>query len=314
VVDLVEHEIIDAHVHLWRTPEQEKHALRIPGRRDLDRWGTPEAALRLLDRCGISRLVFVNVLPTVEMIEAGLARLGADAGPEARAAEEDRLRLEMIDRIRRQNEWACEVGAGNDRLVPFIGVQKLLGPAGAEEIRTGKSRGAKGVKIQPGMNGYFPTDRIMWPMYEAAQELGLPVLTDSGTYGALAPDGSHYGRPLHFVEILESFPRLVLVMAHFASAYWDERAALAKTYPNLFFDVSGGFGATDITARDEHRALPEEDAVRVMRSVGIERFMFGTDGPYVMPQPYIEQVLRLDLTDDEQRLLLAYNAKRIYRL
>jgi predicted TIM-barrel fold metal-dependent hydrolase len=42
--------------------------------------------------------------------------------------------------------------------------------------------------------------------------------------------------------------------------------------------------------------------------------MFGTDGPSVMPQPYIEQVVRLELTDDEKRLVLADNCKRLYRL
>lgn len=314
-MSLSEYEIIDAHVHLWRTLEQEKRALPIPGRRDRDRWGTPDAALRLLDHCGISKLVFLNVLPTVEMIEAGLASLGPSGSTETRAADAERLRLEMVDRIRRQNAWACEVGATYNRLVPFIGVQKLLGPVvGVEEIRLGHSRGAKGVKIQPGMNAYFPSDQAMWPMYESAQELGMPILTDSGTYGRNAPDGSHYGRPRHFVEILERFPQLVLVMAHFASAYWDERAELATAFPNLFFDVSGGFASLDIIARDGHRALPEEDAVRVMRKVGIERFMFGTDGPFVMPQPYIEQLLRLELTEEERRLLLSDNAKRIYGL
>ena len=310
-----DYEVIDAHIHLWRTPEQEKRALPIPGRRECDRWGTPDAALRLMDRCGISKVVFLNVLPTVEMIEAGLARLPGDADEADRRDETERLRLEMVDRVRRQNDWACEVGAAHDRLVPFIGVQTLLGPEGCvEEVRRGHSRGAKGVKVQPGMNTFFPADRDLWPMYETAQELGLPILTDSGTYGRLTPDGEHYGRPANFVDVLASFPNLTLVMAHFASAYWDERIELAKRFSNLQFDISGGFGAADVQARDGGRALAEQDAARVLRKVGIERFLFGTDGPSVMPQPYIEQVLRLGLTDEEQQLLLAGNAKRLYRL
>jgi hypothetical protein len=307
-------EIIDAHVHLWRTLEQEKRALPIPGRRDRDRWGTPEAAIRIMDSYGISKLVFVNVLPTVEMIERSLEELPRDADTETRRAEEERLAEEMVGRIQRQNAWACEVGATHPNLIPFIGVQKLLGNRGAEEVRLGHSRGAKGVKIQPGMNMFFPGDRSLWPIYETAEDLRLPILTDSGTYGRLAADGSHFGRPLHFVEVLENFPRLTLVMAHFASAYWDERIELAKRFSNLYFDVSGGFGSRDFVARDDHRALPEEDAVRTLRSVGLDRFMFGTDGPYVMPQPYIEQILRLGLTDEEQRLVLADNAKRLYNL
>ena len=90
-------EIIDAHVHLWRTLEQEKRALPIPGRRDRDRWGTPDAAIRLMDSCGISKLVFVNVLPTVEMIEAGLENLPLNSSAATRRAEEGRLQQEMAD-------------------------------------------------------------------------------------------------------------------------------------------------------------------------------------------------------------------------
>jgi predicted TIM-barrel fold metal-dependent hydrolase len=267
-----------------------------------------------MDSCGISKLVFLNVLPTVEMIEAGL-RKRAPETEEARRDAEAELRSEMADRIRRQNAWACEVGATFDRLVPFVGVQPLLGSEdAAAEVRLGHESGAKGVKIQPGMNAFFPADRALWPMYETAQELGLPILTDSGTYGHPTPDGGHYGEPFNFVEVLESFPRLTLVQAHFASAYWDQRIELAQRYPNLFFDVSGGFGAPDLIVRDEHRALAEDDAVRVLRRVGVDRFLFGTDGPSVMPQPYIEQVLRLGLTDDEQRLILSENAKRLYRI
>ena len=85
--------------------------------------------------------------------------------------------------------------------------------------------------------------------------------------------------------VTASFERLVLVMAHFASAYWDERVELALRYPNLHFDVSGGFQAPELEVRDGPRALTEEDAPRILRKVGIERFMWGTDGPAVMHQP-----------------------------
>ncbi len=256
-------EVIDAHVHLWRSVDQEKRALPLPGRRERDRWGTPETALTMMDRFGISKLVFLNVLPTVEMIEAGLRNLPEDTSGAGRRAEEERLHVEMADRIRRQNTWACEVGAAHDRLVPFVGVQKLLGADGcAEEVQRGHGLGAKGVKLQPGMNMFLPSDRELWPLYETAQSCGLPILTDSGTYGRPGPDGGHYGRPVNFIDVLESFPRLTLVMAHFASAYWDERVDLALRYPNLYFDISGGFDAPDIQARDDRRALAEEDAVR----------------------------------------------------
>ena len=147
----------------------------------------------------------------------------------------------------------------------------------------------------------------------------MPVVSDSGTLGELSPQGSYYGEPIYFVEVLESFPRLTLVMCHLASAFWDQRVEMAQRYPNLCFDMSGSFNLPldaasrdPIIARDRHRACAEEDAVRIIRKVGAERIMWGTDGPAIMARSGIEQVLRLGLSDEEKRMILAENAKRIY--
>lgn len=103
-------------------------------------------------------------------------------------------------------------------------------------------------------------------------------------------------------------------MCHFASAFWDERLEMAKRFPNLHFDISGGFNAPYVKTRDGNRAIAEEDAARIMRKAGIEKMMFGSDGPSRMVQPYLEQILRLDLTDQEKRMILAENARRIYKI
>ncbi len=133
----------------------------------------------------------------------------------------------------------------------------------------------------------------------------------------------HLENPVTQPQILKGGPRLTLVMAHLASAYWDERVEMAQRYPNLYFDMSGSFNSPgltakldklDLLARDGPRAAAEEDAVRIIRKVGVDRIMFGTDGPAWMAQPAIEQILRLDLTEEEKRLILAENAKRIYKI
>jgi hypothetical protein len=269
----------------------------------------------MMERCGIEKSIVLNVLPSIEMIEAGLARLGPGLSPREYKEARSNLEKEMVERLKRLNTWSCELGHSTGRLIPFIAVQKLLGAEGmvAEVVRC-HGLGGKGVKLQPGMNGYFPGDRALWPMYAKCQEIGFPIASDSGTYGRVSPCGGHYGEPDNFADVLKSFPNLTFVMCHFPSAYWDERVYLAREYPNLYFDISGGFAAPDLLARDGPRALHEEDAVRVMRSVGLDRFMFGTDGPSVMPQPWIEQTLRLSLTSEEKAMLLAENAARIYRL
>jgi predicted TIM-barrel fold metal-dependent hydrolase len=163
-------------------------------------------------------------------------------------------------------------------------------------------------------------------MYSKCQELGIPIISDTGTLSITDSKNRdfpkiYYGEPINFTEVLESFPRLTLVMCHLASAFWDERVEMAQRYKNLFFDVSGGFNPPDkvltnspLVARDGRRAAAEEDAVRIIRKVGPHRIIFGSDGPGIMVQPAIEQILRLGLTDEEKRMILSENAKRIYRI
>ena len=82
----------------------------------------------------------------------------------------------------------------------------------------------------------------------------------------------------------------------------------------MYFDTSGSFDAEHMEVRDGHRAASVEDAVRLIRSLGADRFLFGSDGPRFLLQPQLEQILALGLTDDERQMILAGNAKRVYRI
>jgi hypothetical protein len=62
------------------------------------------------------------------------------------------------------------------------------------------------------------------------------------------------------------------------------------------------------------RSLAEEDVVRVCRKIGIDRIMFGTDLPGIALQPQLEQILRLPFTEQEKKMILSENARRILRL
>lgn len=310
-----DHEIIDAHVHLHRNITQEEQSFPIPGRRDRDRWGNADSVISYMDHEGISTIVCLNLLPTEPIRNALLAKLPADISRKDREVAQAQIEEELAMRLRRHNEWICDLGKQNPRIVPGIGMQKVLAPGEmVEEVEVRAAQGAKTVKILPGMYLHYPNDRDFWPMYEKCQELGIAVTSDTGTLGPISPDGMNYGEPINFTEVLESFPRLTFVMCHLASAFWDERVEMAQRYPSLYFDVSGGFNAPGLVVRDASRAVAEEDAVRIIRKVGADRIMFGTDGPGVMAQPWIEQILRLSLTEEEKRMILAENAKRIYNI
>jgi len=314
-----EYEIVDAHVHLYRDVATEKQALPIPGRRDSDRWGNADSVTDFMDREDVSHIVALNFFPTAVMRRVLQKKNAAiSAGGPGTAMDID---AELAAGLRRQNEWLCRLSQDNPRILAGIGVQKLLSPEElVEEVELRATQGARTVKMVPGWFHEYPNDRAFWPMYARCAELGLAITADTGSLGfgrhSAHPDEFNhicYGEPNHFIEVLDAFPTLIVVMAHLPSAFWDDRVDLARRFPNVMFDISGGFDAPGFHARDGHRAVAEEDAVRIMRKVGIERIMFGSDGPHVMLQPYLEQVLRLELTASERLLLLRDNARRIYR-
>ncbi len=319
-------EIIDAHIHMAKTLEEEINWWKIPGRGIRERWASPEASAARMDRNGISKMVVLVILPT--FLRPSLAEKGRiEALPEKEFREgESKFVQQLSPIIRDRNEWVCQVGKKNPRLIPYICMAKDLGDSKAmvDELTLRYKQGARGVKLHPGMHAFYPDDQEFWPMYAKCQELGLPVLSDSGPWDRpriLVGSAAHihqkrkdYGEPKNFEKVLKDFPKLTLVMAHLGSAWWDVRVELAQKYPNLYFDFSQGFAAPDHIPHAPHRALAEEDAIRIMRKIGIGRIMFGTDGPAVPIEPQMEAFLRMPLTDDERRMILAENAKRILKI
>jgi predicted TIM-barrel fold metal-dependent hydrolase len=53
----------------------------------------------------------------------------------------------------------------------------------------------------------------MYPLYQAAQDLDIPVLIHTGS-SVFKGTRMKYGDPLHLDDVAVDFPRLNLVMAH----------------------------------------------------------------------------------------------------
>lgn len=306
-------ELIDAHVHLLRDPAQEQRVFPKPGAPARWYWASPEAMGGFLERMGISHVVSLNVMNTQAMIERRLEAASAPPGSPAHAELVAGLRQEMRERVRALNRWICEAHRADPRLVPCVYIDPVLfGDAAIEELERCAAAGARGVKMHPDISGFSPNDRSLWPLLARLQELDLPVVFDTGAN--VLGEREDHGRPALFVDLLHAFPRLRVVLAHFASAYWDERLALAERFPNLYFDTAGGFNTPERAARSGIRALAEVDAVRVLRQVGLHRVMFGSDAPGSDVSWQAYQAVRLGLDPHERRALLAGTAREVFRL
>ena len=103
--------------------------------------------------------------------------------------------------------------------------------------------------------------------------------------------------------------RLRFIMAHAASAFWDERVIVAQRFPDVYFDLAGGFQSPSQHARDAHRACPVEDAVRLLRALGTHRVCWASDAPGDEAGPQLRNFMRIPLTDEERERILAKNAR-----
>jgi hypothetical protein len=244
------------------------------------------------------------------MYRAALRKIPVNlAGDERKRAEREAAQL-MVERIRRDNQRNCDLTKQDGRLVPFINVHPIMGAEGMIKEIEDKIRkfGAKGIKLHPAGAGLYPFDRAYWPMYEVAQSLNLPVLSDSG---GQALHNTVFGQPKNFDEVLLNFPRLRVVLAHLGKykEFCSEYVNLSKKYNNLYLDCS-----QPVTSPPVKEKTSDKEILWLIKEVGIERVMFGSDWPACDPAQGIELILRLKLSKDERKLLFTENAKRIYDL
>jgi predicted TIM-barrel fold metal-dependent hydrolase len=297
-------DIIDVHVHLCRSVPQEKLVFLRAGWPDEWYWGNPEHIISYMDNWGVSHVVTQNIMDTGAMTRARLAR---EDNPSPARREE--LREEMRQRVRSFNDWACNLHAAEPRVIPFIMADPVLfGRDAAAEIERCLAMGAAGIKVHPDICGHAPGDERALPMYELCSALGIPVLTD--TTGVARPNGQCFGTPSNWQPVIKQFRDMKLILAHLTGERWDEHIAVAREFgDNLFFDTSPGFVDPRHPA-EQHRALPIAEGRRVLRAIGTDRILFGSDGPAAHREiaDAVSQLLRLELTDEENRKILHDNA------
>jgi predicted TIM-barrel fold metal-dependent hydrolase len=299
--------IIDAHIHTFPRPDIGWQAQSGAGQSG--HAGTIEEFRSLMTEGGIEKAVMVNMTPVFEMRQAAMENLPAHLTPARRAEAEEQIRLDMIARLQRRNAWTCAVARENPGLVPYISLDPSMdGVAMVQEIKDRVEEGAKGIKLHPANQRFFPNDGRLYPAYHKIEELGLPIIAHSGA-AALLDDPEQHARPANFVDVLRNFPGLTLVLAHMARGYLDETAEIMQTHPNVYLDSSGAIEGTFAS-----HLLSDEEAMDMIRRVGPDRVLFGSDWPWYHPIKDAQRVDSLPLSPEEKCLIFRENAQRALKL
>jgi hypothetical protein len=204
-------------------------------------------------------------------------------------------------------------------------------PERLTELRDMGYRGLKmiGVRRDYDCEDYFP-------VYEAAQKFGWPILLHMGVIGggidyqrthprrdkealeaykrwskvwgsAARNMSATRMRPFHLDTIANNFPELRLIGAHLGgTGNYDEAASVARWRHNVYFDFSGG---TTIERHAVERRL-------IGHEIGYEKLIFGSD---TSPEKIGEHIRRwdtifdlLDVPEDARERLWWSNGAEIY--
>ncbi len=197
-------------------------------------------------------------------------------------------------------EWCA---AAPETLIPFASVDPNTDESPADLLQQYIAAGARGLKLYPSYQFFYPNERRVYPIYEVCQAAGIPVLMHIGS-SVIAGTRLKYCDPIHLDDVAVDFPQLDIVMAHGGRGFWYEACAfLAAHFANVHIDVTG---------------LVPEKLLEFFPNMekNADKYVFGTDWP-AMPKSVahnIDALTGLGLSQGALDRICYHNAARLLSL
>jgi predicted TIM-barrel fold metal-dependent hydrolase len=208
------------------------------------------------------------------------------------------------------NDYVAEKCAEHTELIGFVSLNPLDKACFAKNLRhyvgTGKLRG---VKMHPRRQG-FTIEHLkqVVELVEQAAEYRVPILFDAFPYGE-----TYYKiqevRLIH--EVAQAVPQAHIIMAHAGGIHVMDALMVVKGNRNVVVDVS-------FTPFWFAGSTVYSDLVFVLRKLGADRILHGSDSPEVPVAKAVEDTLALcdqcGFNESDRELILSGNIKRLLSL
>ena len=169
------------------------------------------------------------------------------------------------------------------------------------EVERAFKLGLKGINLEPGF-GASPIkadDPLLYPVYDACDQLGIPVTLMSGpTSPAL-----ELTDPAPLVRVARAFPKLPIVCYHGFYPYVNEIIGIAFRYENIFV-------VPDMYVFLPGGSLYVEAANGFMK----DQLLFGSSYPFRAMGQTVDDYLKLGFREDALDAVLYQNAQRVLKL
>ncbi|HYN11133.1 MAG TPA: amidohydrolase family protein [Burkholderiales bacterium] len=209
------------------------------------------------------------------------------------------------------NEEIADLAHKNsDVAIAFASIDPHRGEKGVREARRLiKDFGVKGFKFHPSVQGFYPNDRMAYPLYEAIAEAKLPALFHTGQTGVGAGQRGgggirlKYSNPMLLDDVAVDFPDMPIILAHPSFPWQEEALSVATHKPQVYIDLSGW----------SPKYFPPI-LVQYINTVLKDKMLFGSDYPVITPERWMADFEKLDIKPEVRPLVMKMNAAKLLRL
>ena len=201
----------------------------------------------------------------------------------------------MPERTRHINDFILHQVAENVDFVGFGTVHAAMENI-ADEAEYIMEKGLRGIKMHPDTQCFAIDDARLFPMYEAISGR-IPVILHMGDVRY------DYSQPFRLRRVLELFPKLDAIAAHFGGYGMYELAYDQLRDKSCIFDISSSMMFMEPGVAEEY-----------IGRYGAERMAYGTDYPLWDPVHEVEVFKRLKLTDAQFEQIAHKTAERFLGL
>jgi uncharacterized protein len=195
------------------------------------------------------------------------------------------------------NEWTIQQAETRDHLLVWLVLNPLREAESLELLaRFGQHPKVVGFKIHPVGHEYPATIKASFKLLERLVPYGLPVLSHG--------QNESYSSPELLRRLAESVPSLTVITAHFGAGQTGQTMEAMDAIQ----DCASGNLYTDMGTA---RAIRTGMIAQVVRAIGADRLLFGTDSPLYESMAFPVLLQAADITDQERELIAYKNAQRL---
>lgn len=199
------------------------------------------------------------------------------------------------NRVRSINSFILEQTHIHDNFIGFGTVHAEMEDL-CEEVEWISQQGLRGIKMHPDSQRFNIDDERLLPVYDMLQDK-MPVILHMGD------TRYNYSHPVRLRRILNMFPHLQVIAAHFGGYSMQHTAQELLWDTDCVFDISSSL-----------MFMEKGQAERYIRNYGAERCAYGTDYPLWDPVTEVNRFKELNLTSAQFEQIANKTAKRILNL